>query len=203
MAQQQAPQRIQLPKPRFDSDVSVEEALIQRRSVRQYSQTPMSLAEISQLLWAAQGITHERGFRTAPSAGALYPLEVYLAAGSVDQLAAGLYRFNPAGHALLQMMEGDVREEIFKAALRQGSILKAPAVMVIAAVYERVTGKYGERGVRYVHMEAGHAAQNVFLQAAALDVKTVVIGAFRDRQLKEALHLEKDVEALYIMPLGK
>lgn len=195
---------IPLPPPRDTGPVSVEEALAKRRSCRSFAPLPLSLEEVAQLLWAAQGITdHSSGFRTAPSAGALYPLEVYLVVGNVTGLAPGVYRYLPERHALSRTLSDDRREALFRAALFQRWVQEAPAVLVFAAVYERTTRKYGERGIRYVHMEVGHAAQNVYLQAEALGLGTVAVGAFEDRSVQNALQLPEKEHPLYLMPVGK
>ena len=193
----------QLPKPRYDGPVSVEYALLRRRSVRNFKDQPLSLAEISQLLWAAQGMTTPGGYRTAPSAGALFPLEVYLAAGNINALSAGIYKYKSHDHTLAQVVVADKRSELSRAALNQGSIARAPAVLLFCAVYDRMTCKYGDRGIRYVDMEIGHAAQNVCLQAIALDLATVVIGAFRDHEVKHIANLTHDEEPLYFIPIGR
>jgi SagB-type dehydrogenase family enzyme len=192
-----------LPEPRNSGGISVEEALLERRSIRNYKNEALTLAEISQLLWAAQGITHPGGYRTAPSAGALYPLEVYVVAVNVEGLQAGIYKYRPQGHELKKVAEGDVRAELCAAALDQECIEDGAAVLVFAAVYERTTGKYGERGVRYVHMEVGHAAQNVYLQAVSQGLGTVVVGAFDDGGVEKLLQMQDDERALCIMPVGR
>jgi len=194
---------VRLPEPRYDGDVSIEKTLLLRRSVRSYKDSPLTLGEISQILWAAQGITHERGLRTAPSAGALYALEVYLVAGNVKGLESGLYRYRPDGHVLVSIRNGDIRSRLKDATLRQNYVGDAPASLVFFAVYERISKKYGDRGVRYSHMEAGHAAQNVYLQGVALGIDTVVVGAFEDAAVKELISPGTDEAPLYIMPLGK
>lgn len=194
---------IPLPEPRYAGEVSVEQALQERRSVRSYKEDPLDMAEISQILWSAQGITNTRGFRTAPSAGALYPLELYVIAGNVKNLPAAIYKYMPRDHALLEIVSGDRRSHLSRAALRQGAIKKAPAVILFCAVYERTTGKYGQRGIRYVHMEVGHAAQNVCLQAIALGLHTAVIGAFRDAEVKAIANLPADEQPLYFLPVGR
>ncbi len=197
-------EKISLPDPQYESSTSVESALLRRRSVRDYADEPLTLFEVSQLLWAAQGVTDPRtGFRTAPSAGALYPLEVYAVVGNVDGLAAGIYKYEPHAHALLQVKTGDVRSELTAAALGQTSIRTGAIALIFSAVYERTTRKYGERGIRYVHIEVGHAAQNVYLQAVSLNLGAVVIGAFQDTQVKTIIHLRDEEEPLYIMPIGK
>ncbi len=194
---------ISLPAPARDGRVSLEEALAARRSVRSSGRAPLSLAEVSQLLWAAQGKTDNRGFRTAPSAGALYPLELYLAAARVTGLKPGIYRYRPETHALDRVGEGDRSADLRRAALNQRSLGEAAAVVVMAAVYGRVTGKYGDRGVRYTQMEAGHAAQNLLLQAQALGLGAVPIGAFNDESIKEIVGGNADERPVYLIPVGR
>ena len=194
---------VDLPQPRYESSVSVEQALRERRSVRTYRDDALSLNDVSQILWAAQGITHERGLRTAPSGGALYPLELYLFVGNVDGLDRGIYNYRPQGHQLVRVQDGDRRSDLCDATLNQTYVKDAPAAFVFTAIYERITKKYGDRGIRYAHMEAGHAAQNVYLQAGALNLNTVVVGAFQDDEVKKVLELDSNENPLYIMPLGK
>ena len=197
-------QIIKLPEPRYKSKISLERALLKRRSIREYRNEPLSLAEISQLLWSAQGITDAKlGSRTAPSAGAMYPLEIYVVAGNIDGLAAGVYKHKPNEHELQRIAEGDKRDELYELALGQSWIKDAPAVIIFCAVFERTTGKYGERGIRYVYMEAGHAAQNVYLQAVTLGLGTVTVGAFEDEGVKKLLQLGEKEQSLYLMPVGK
>jgi len=194
---------IKLPEPIHESDTAVERALLYRKSIRSYRHEPLELSDIAQLLWAAQGITRPGGYRTAPSAGALYPLEVYLLAGNVSDLKDGLYKYRPLTHELEQVLEVDKRTELSKAALNQESIQDAPAVIIICADYERTKGKYGERGEQYVHMEVGSAAQNVYLQAVSLDLGTVFIGAFYDEEVKKVLEIGGNEEPLCILPIGR
>jgi SagB-type dehydrogenase family enzyme len=194
---------IRLPAPRLSSGTSVEEAISSRRSVREYAAVPLEIAEISQLLWAAQGVTDPSGLRAAPSAGALYPLEIYLACGDVTGLPAGMYHYLPADHALERVTDRDVREPLFQNALHQSPVRDAPAVIVIAADSGRTTVKYGDRGIRYVHMEAGHATQNIYLQSYALGMGTVSIGAFDDHGISSVLGLPGNLTPLYLMPVGK
>ena len=193
---------VSLPGPRPASAVSVEEALASRRSVRDFADAGLNLGDTAQLLWAAQGITHSEGLRTAPSAGALYPLEVYLIAGRVATLPAGIYRYDPRRHQLVPTVSGDRRRELTLAALHQSWIADAPAVVVIAAVFRRTSTKYGGRGERYVHIEAGHAAENVCLQAVALGLGTTIVGAFSDAEVKRLLGLSEE-EPLLLIPVGK
>jgi len=194
---------IKLPEPRTDHGTSVEQALRLRRSVRTFSAKPLQLAEAAQLLWSAQGITSRDGLRTAPSAGALYPLEIYLVAGNVNDLPVGLWHYLPDHHRLERLADTDLRIPLAHAALDQAWIRKAAAVVVFAAVYERTSRKYGERAIRYVHIEAGHAAENLFLQAVSLDLKTVIVGAFRDDELRNTLQLPEDHAPLRLMPVGR
>lgn len=194
---------IKLPEPRYKGDLSVEEALLKRRSVREYTGEPLKLWEVSQLLWACQGITDPRGFRTAPSAGGLYPLEVYVIVGDVEGLDKGVYRYIPRGHRLIKTLEGDKREELCECALGQEWVKRGAIDIVITAVYERTTRKYGERGKKYVHMEAGHAAQNLYLQCEALGLGMVVVGGFYEDRVSEALNLPPEEEPLYIIPVGR
>lgn len=192
-----APETILLPTPGLKGRLMLEEALMKRRSVREFTEEPLTLEELGQLLWAVQGITDPAGYRTAPSAGALYPLEVYLLTHE------GVYHYDPPGHCLSLHQHGDLRLALRAVALRQEPVLKAPAVFVMTAVYERTEKKYGkERGPRYVHLETGHAAQNLLLQAVALDLGAVPIGAFIDDQVKEVLSLPDSHQPLYLIPVG-
>lgn len=195
--------RVQLEPPRQASDTSVEEAILNRRSVRDYSGEPLSLAEVSQLLWAAQGTTDPKGFRTAPSAGALYPLEVYAVVGEVTDLAPGIYRYVPDEHEILQVVSGDRRSELAEAAVDQEWVAEAAVDLVITAIPERTTSEYGERGIRYVHMEVGHAAQNIYLQAETLGVGITVIGAFDDDRVHEIVGASDEEEPLYVISVGR
>jgi SagB-type dehydrogenase family enzyme len=197
------PDEFLLPTPKYDGKTSVEEALRKRRSVRDYADEPLKLKEVSQLLWAAQGVTGPNGERTAASAGALYPLEVYVAAGNVVEIPAGVYKYQPRQHVLTRIVSGDVRGALAAAALSQNYVKESAADIVIAAVYERITRTYGIRGEIYVHQETGHAAQNIQLQAVALELGTVVIGAFDDEKIKTILNMPEKETPMYIIPAGK
>ena len=203
---------VKLPEPARDGKVSVEAALEARRSIRQYAPGGLSLAEVSQLVWAAYGVNKPvpevaslgGGLRTAPSAGACYPLEVYVVAGKVDGLEAGIYRYEPATHELRQTLAGDRRAELCEAAANQNGVRTAPASIVYSAVYERNTKRYGDRGrERYVCMDLGHSGENVYLQCAALGLGTCAIGAFFDDDVRQVMRLTKLEEPLYIMPMGR
>jgi SagB-type dehydrogenase family enzyme len=198
-----APEKIKLPQPVFTGDTSVEKALQERHSIRDYPRVPLELSEVSQLLWAAQGITGFGGRRTAPSAGATYPLEVYVVVGNVNGLSAGIYAYSPHKNELKKIERGDKRLPLSNACLNQKAVKDAAASIVLSAVYQRTMIKYGERGFRYVNMEAGHAAQNVCLQAVALGLGTVVIGAFHDEIVKAILDMPDKEEPLYIIPVGR
>ena len=187
---------LDLPAPRTLGSASLEETLAARRSAREFSDEPLTLEQISQLLWSAQGITVDWGGRTAPSAGALYPLEVYVVT------ADGSFHYLPDGHRLRVMSRGDLRAPLAEAALDQSAVSEAPAVFVITAVYARTAGKYGDRAERYVHLEAGHACQNLLLQAVALGLGAVPIGAFSDAEVQSVLGLPADQEPLYLIPVG-
>ena len=199
----QSSDNVKLPKPILTGETSLEQLLVQRRSIRDYPDTALTLAEIGQCLWAAQGITHSQGFRTAPSAGALYPLELYVVAGRVEDLAKGVYHYEPGHHQLVKTGDDDVRGALTRAALSQPWVKDASAVIVFTAVYERTTKKYGKRGRRYVHIEVGHAAQNLFLQSDALGLATVVVGAFDDDAIARVLNIPADLQPMLLMPIGR
>jgi SagB-type dehydrogenase family enzyme len=188
---------INLPAPDLKGTMTLEETLLKRRSVRDFRATMLTDAQIGQLLWSAQGITHPSGFRTAPSAGALYPLEIYAATPD------GLFHYEPEEHRLIKILDYDPRPDLHQAALRQDSVLEAPLVIAIAALFARTEQRYGTaRTPLYVHLEAGHAAQNILLQAVAMELGAVPIGAFIDDQVKAALALPDEQMPLYLIPIG-
>lgn len=189
---------ITLPKPRIDSRMSVEAAIAKRRSVRRYGPMSLTLEEIGQLLWSAQGITGGRpNKRAAPSAGARHPLIAYVCRSD------GLWRYEPQGHLLTQHLDQDIRDELADAAWRQRFIAAAPCVFVISAIFERTTQRYQERGrTRYVPMDVGHATENLLLQAVALDLGGAPVGAFDDRAVRRLLALPQEEEPLYLVPVG-
>lgn len=192
---------MKLPEPNYQGTMSVEQALKQRRSVRNFKDAALTLKEVSQLLWAGQGQTANWGGRTTPSAGATYPLELYLVVGNVDGLEKGVYHYDGAKHELKKLSNQDVRSNIASASWRQEFIAQAPIIIVIAADYQRTTGKYGQRGIRYVDNEIGHCGQNIHLQAEALGLGTVVVGAFQDSLIMNILRIKE--EPRYIMPIGR
>ena len=183
----------------------MEEAIARRRSVRRYRRESLSLSQLSQVLWAAQGITSADGLRAAPSAGATYPLEVYVFVGrdGVEGLEQGIYHYDVEDHSLSLHKGGDLRGQLSVAALDEEFIAQAPVDIVICALYERTSWRYGTRAERYVHMEVGHVGENIHLQAAALGLAVVMVGAFYDEEVSKVMGLEKEVKPLYIIPLGK
>lgn len=186
-----------LPSPRQNGPLSLEEALAQRRSVREFSPEPLQASDIGQLLWAAQGVTDAEGRRTAPSAGALYPLEVY--AITVE----GAFHYLPSEHAIRPVASTDLRSALAAAAFDQVVVAEAPLVLAVTGVVERTRAKYGTRASRYVHLEAGHAVQNVLLQAVAMGLGAVPIGAFDDERVSEVLGLPDEESPLYLVPVGR
>jgi len=201
---------IKLPAPILKGTITVEEALAKRRSVRNYTNKPLTVKEVSQILWAAYGITkpstilkHQGGLRTAPSAGAIYPLELYIVAGNITGLKPGIYKYKPETNELLLLSEGDKRQALYNASYQQDMILNAPASIVYSAVFEQTTQRYGQRGrERYVCMDLGHSAENVYLQAIALGLGTCAVGSFSDNDVKLVVGMPQQEEPLYIMPIG-
>ena len=193
-------ENIKLPRPKTTGRMSLEEAIAKRHSVRSFSEKELSLDEISQLLWAAYGQRDADSVtgasKTVPSAGALYPMEIYLVSPN------GVFHYFPSSHSLEEMWDKDLRSSLSRAALWQGVIARAAVDFVIACVYDRICLKYGKRGIRYAQIEAGHIAQNIHLQAVCLGLGSVPIGAFSDTAVQKALHLPKDNIPLYIIPVG-
>ena len=196
---------MKLPAPKLDGMVSLEKTIKNRRTARSYASTPLTLEQFGQMLWAAQGIIDDRGFRrSVPSAGALYPMDIYAVMGenSVAGLTAGIYHYEPDRHSVSRVSEGDHREAVARAALSQMWIAGAPLNLVITAEYRRICSKYGERGVRYAMIEAGHIGQNIFLQAQAIGLSAGIVGAFHDDRVIQEMKLPKTHEPLLIMPVG-
>jgi len=192
---------MKLPEPRRKGKLSLEEAIVARRSIREFSDESLTLQELSQILWAAQGITSRWGGRAAPSAGALFPVDTFVVVGNVESLEVGVYKYSVKEHSLQKTFSGDVRRELAEASLSQDFIAVAPASIVLAAVYDRITVKYGKRGHRYTDIEIGHIGQNIYLQVEALGLGTVAIGAFHDEEVKRAIHIS-EAEPIYIMAVG-
>jgi SagB-type dehydrogenase family enzyme len=191
-----------LPRPVDEQEASLAGILQARRTIRSFAPRRLSQMQVAQLLWAAQGVTSPEGYRTAPSAGALYPLELHLIAGNVEGLPSGGYHYDPARHLLEATVHGDLRPRVAGSALNQHWIAEAPAVVLISAIETRTTAKYGRRGVRYVHMEVGHASQNTLVQAVALGLAGAIVGAFDDERLQCLLQLQAEERPLAILPVG-
>ncbi len=196
------PMKVKLPEPDAAGRSHIEELIAKRRSIREYADRELSEPLISRFLWATQGTSSKEGLRTAPSAGALYPLEVHVVIGEGSGLEAGIYRYVTEEHSLIQEISGDVRQKLSEAALSQRMIQNAPVSLVISVIYPCITSKYGKRGLRYAHMEAGHAAQNVYLLGVELGIGTCAVGAFEDEEVKKVLKMPTNEDPLYIMPLG-
>jgi SagB-type dehydrogenase family enzyme len=196
---------IKLPSPTTQGKMSVETAISKRRSVRRFRSQPLSLAQLSQLLWSAQGITGTGGRRAVPSAGATYPLEIFVVIGAhgIESLAAGIYHYQVDNHSLSLHLSGDLRQKLADAALGQNLIASCPVGIVVCALHPRTAYRYGRRGERYVYMEVGHVGQNVSLQAVALGLATVMVGAFEDEEVRKVLKIEEQIKPLYIVPVGQ
>jgi len=193
---------IVLPVPNLKGNVSVEEAIYQRRSERTFTDKPLSLENISQLLWAAQGITNEQGKRATPSAGATYPLDMYVFIIETPHVLTGIYKYHPQDNVLKIHLEGDIREPLASLAHNQNCLKEAQMIMFFTATIQRTAQRYGDRAQRYVFNEIGHASQNVYLQAVALNLGTVAVGAFDDANVNKLLNMNDEQSVLYMMPVG-
>jgi SagB-type dehydrogenase family enzyme len=196
---------VQLSRPAYDGKMSVEKAIKERRTVRDFLPRPLTSTQLSQILWAAQGITDEKsGFRAAPSGGALYPLDVYavVGEGGVEGLESGVYIYQPKGHTIRLVLQGDKRKDVAGASLWQMWVANAPVIFVVTSEHERITRKYGKRGIRYAQIEVGHIGQNIFLQSGALGLGAGIVGAFHDGAMAEAIGAPRAHEPLIIMPVG-
>ena len=192
---------IELPEPRLESETSLEEAILKRRSIRSYKDEDMTLEQLSQILWSAQGVTSESGKRTAPSAGMTYPLELYVLVRRVESLTPAIDQYIPEDHSLNTIKTADNFNQLIQGAVNQ-EVGRGSINIVISADFSRTTSTYGERGKSFVYLEAGHAAQNIYLQVAALDLGCVVVGAFDEENVKSVLSLPKEHEPIYIIPVG-
>lgn len=198
---------VSLPSPIIEGNVSVEQAMHDRRSVRRYTDGSITLQDVSQILWAAQGITNQTTkFRTVPSGGHTYPLEVYLVVGEggVTGLNEGVYHYNPFNHSLEKTSKMDVRSDLSQAANGQPWVKEAPVDIVITGNYDKMIAKYKDEilSTRFVDMEAGHAGQNIYLEAEALNLATVALGSFRDDSVHKIIGLPDNEKTLYIFPVG-
>jgi SagB-type dehydrogenase family enzyme len=192
--------KIKLPEP--DKSKPLAKLLVKRKSSRKYTLSPLKLEELSQLLWATYGLVNSRR-RVVPSAGATYPVEVYVFVKNIEGLKPGIYKYNEHEHSLILLKEGDYSKELSYACLNQDWVYTAPVNIVIVALYERTTSWYGERGFRYIYMEAGHIGQNIYLTCADLNLGTVAVGAFHDEEIKRIIGLGNEYIVLYVFPVGK
>jgi SagB-type dehydrogenase family enzyme len=196
---------MRLPRPDVTGQVTLEKAIKSRRTIRSFASDPIGLKHFSQILWAAQGIVEAGGFRrSVPSGGALYPIDVYAVVGEsgVEELEAAVYRYEPRSHEITLRVAGDLRQEVARAALGQMWMAGAPVNLIVTAEYKRSSSKYGERGVRYSMIEAGHVGQNIFLQAEALGLGAGIVGAFHDQEVMRVAKLDPGHDPLLIMPVG-
>jgi SagB-type dehydrogenase family enzyme len=198
----EGPQPVSLPVVKPGASGSFSDLMHRRRSIRTFAPGSMTLDQVSRVVFAAQGITRQGFYRTVPSAGALYPLEVFVLSGPVQGLDRGVYRYSPDDHELVPVASGDRRKDLARQSYGQMWVAQAQVVMVICAVYERVTGKYGQRGVRYTHIEAGCAAQNIALEGINLGLGSTVVGAFNDGGVAEVIEAGEDEKPLIVMPVG-
>ncbi|MFC1811713.1 SagB/ThcOx family dehydrogenase [Thermodesulfobacteriota bacterium] len=200
-------ERIQLPEPDLSQPADLWQCLAKRRSERNTTLGPLSLGELSRLMWGAQGITARAGmhlFRTAPSAGALYPFETYLYVDKVEEVPKGIYHFNVADFALDCMETGDFRQEFTAASLGQPVVQRAAVVIIWTAMMLRCMTKYRDRAMRYIPMDLGHVCQNVQLAAVAMGFGSCPIGAFYDDDFNELLGVDGEEETvLYLVSVGK
>jgi SagB-type dehydrogenase family enzyme len=188
---------IDLPQPVTDGSISIEKALSERRSVRSYSDKPLSLTDVSQILWAAQGITEpKRGLRTAPSAQASYLMKIYLLAGKVTDISMGMYQYQPLGHRLVKIADGDIKTTLYNAA-PQKPINNAPAAIVITGLSKKAKNPF------WIYLEAGHIAQNICLESVSRNIGTLTMAGFNPEEVKKALKLPDDEQPVYIMPIGR
>lgn len=197
---------INLPKPKQFGSVSLEEVIANRKSVRNFSSSPLSIGQLSQLLWSCYGFTNlTSARRTIPSAGAIYPLQIYIAVGkdAIPDIEEGLYSYNPKEHSVTHVMSGDIKFLLYSGCNAQDCVQTAPICIIICADYDKMKTRYGRRAKRYTKFEVGHAGQNIYLQAAALNLSTVAVGAFDDECLEKLLKLGKKIKPLYIFPVGR
>jgi len=198
------PDSIKVALPVFEPDrlMTLDEILSERKSIRQYQPKPLTLGQLSYLLWASTGVQRAEGdheFRTAPSAGALYPIETYIIANEVRDLEPGLYHYDIRNHELEQIGTGNLRGQVAAAALGQAMCAAAPAVFVWTAVFARSTWKYGQRAYRYIYLDAGHIAENLALAAVSLDLGTCQIGALFDNEVNSLLGVDGVEESVVYM----
>lgn len=194
--------RITLPVPDFEGKI-LEKTILERRSIREYSEEELSLYELSMILWAGNGITDERGLRSAPSAGGLYPIDMYIVPNRVENASCGLYKYIPGSHEIVLVEEGEFAEQMYQLSYEQEHVRNAAVVVVLVAVPERTTVKYGEEGKGYVFMEAGHIAENMLLEAVSLGLGAVPVGGFEKENMDDLFGLEENEDSIYMVLVGK
>jgi SagB-type dehydrogenase family enzyme len=197
--------KMDLPNAQTNGTVSLEKTIKIRRTIRSFTSQQLTLEQFSQLLWAAYGITEDKGQkRAAASGGACYPMDIYALVGEegIKGMEAGIYHYEPMGHSVSLILEGDLREKVARVSLGQIWMATPPLSLVVCAEYARITSRYGERGVRYAMIEAGHIGQNIFLQAEAMGLGAGIVGAFRDEAVIQVLGIPPSHEPLLIMPVG-
>lgn len=192
---------VALSKPAVTGRMSLEEALASRRSTREFTSEPVNAKDIAQLFWAAQGVIGSRGKRTAPSAGALYPLSLFLVAGNVKGLSSGVYLYKPGKHEIVKIKGGDLRRKLAAAAGGQRCVVAAPVSFVVAVNYHRMD-LYDRNGKRFADMEVGHAAQNLLLEAVALGLGAVPVGIADETKAGKVIDAPGEFSATYIIPVG-
>ena len=201
---QEAPRVITLPEPGTDGGISVEKALSERRSVRSFTNESVALEDVSQLCWAAQGVTDEKGHRTSPSAMASYPLEIYVLAGNVTDLPSGVYHYSPQGHNLTTISEGDCISYLFGGAAggREDWRKNAPVVFIVTGIFERINKIPGEDLSRFVHVEAGTASENLLLEVVSLGLGATYTAGFDENKTREVLALSSNETPIAVLPVG-
>ena len=194
---------IMLPEPQRISNFSLEEALQKRRSRRNYSGEPISLEQLSQLLWSAYGITKEPFYKTVPSAGACYPMTIYVSVVKVKGLKSGFYQYIPKEHQLELISTDNFTDQIYTCGYNQGCLRNQAITILMSADFDKITTRYGKRAYRYTYMEAGHISQNIYLQTESLDLATVAVGAYDEETLNKILPIPNKEDIIYLMPVGK
>ena len=191
-----------LPEPNLQSNFSLEQALKQRRSRRDFSDNPISLNQLSQVLWAAYGITKEPIYKTAPSAGAIYPMTIYVSTCKVKNMENGFYRYIPETHSLKLIDDNNYKKIIYKLGYRQNCLKNPAFTILMAANFNKIENRYGNKAKRYTFMEAGHISQNIYLQVESLGLGTVAVGAFNEASMNKNLPVKAEENIIYIMPIG-
>ncbi len=196
-------EKISLPEPTFMSNTSIENALLSRRSMRIFKPESLSIEEISQLAWAAQGVNDPRGFRTSPSAGAFYPINLYIVTQNVENLPKGIYKYKAEEHELIQIASEENASQFFNSITTQYSLKNPAAIFIFSAKVEQIIASYGSFGKKFLYMEAGHTTQNLYLQTTSLEIGTTMIGGVNEKEIRQALNMSSYEHPLCMMPVGK